>query len=498
VVAFLHRPGVLPDGDGAVFVAVSPLTDYAAELVAEGRTSASVALAALIVGLALAAGLAGSIVRPIDRLRAAATQMARGDLQVAPVACSHGDEVAALAHAFDRMAARVRADEASLRTAYEQLQRAQVQALQHERLLAIGRVASGVAHELNNPLAAVLHLAQDLRADRARTDHDTEALDTIAEQVRRCRTIVRDLLAFARGQDGRPERADARVVVAAAKAATEAMMRERGTRLEVRLAPDLPQILTDASGLEQVLTALIANAVQAAGDGGTVVVEGARAGDGWQFAVEDSGPGIPVDVVPRIFEPFFTTKAEGQGTGLGLAVSLGIVRRQGGTIRVDPGGGGKGARVVVVVPPSPAAVPERVAAVPAGGAAASPGSRPRVLLIDDERSIRLALGRFMRRKGWEVDEAEDGASAVALLEVAPPDGYDLVVTDLRMPGMSGFEVHDWLAEHRSDLFNRLVIATGDVASQPVREFLSRITRPVLEKPFELANLADLMQRARSG
>ena len=499
VVAFRHRPGALPDGGEVVFVAVSPLPDYAAELIEEARISGMVALAALLVALALAAGLARGIARPIERLRAAADQMARGDLQVAPLAFVPGDEVAALAHAFDGMAARVRADETSLRTAFEQLQRAQAKALQHERLSAIGRVASGVAHELNNPLSAVLHLTEDLRADGTRTPHEIEALDTIAEQARRCRSIVRDLRAFVRGQERRPERAEARTVLASARAALAPALRERRTRFEVTLAPDMSEILTDVSGLEQVLTGIIANAVYAAGDDGRVMVEGTRAGDGWRFTVEDSGPGIPADVVPRVFEPFFTTKPEGEGTGLGLAVSLGIVRRQGGTIRIEPGGHGKGARVTVVVPAAPAAVLERSGAAPVQAAGPSPdGGRPRALLIDDERSIRLALGRFMRRRGWEVEEAEDGAAAVALLESAPRDGYDLVVTDLRMPVKSGFEVHDWLETHRPDLFARLVVATGDVASQPVRDFLGRISRPVLEKPFELTALGELMERAAAG
>ena len=497
VVAFLHRPGVLPDGDGAVLVAVSPLSDYAGELIEEGRTSAAVALVALLVGLALAAGLARSIVRPIDRLRAAAAQMARGDLDVAPVALSRGDEVAALAHAFDRMAARVREDEASLRTAYEQLQRAQDEALQHERLSAIGRVASGVAHEINNPLSAVLHLAVDLRADGARTLQEIEALDTIAEQARRCSTIVRDLLAFARGEERRPAIADASAAVAGARAATEPLLRERKTRLEVAVAPDMPRLLTDASGVEQVLTNLIANAVYAAGVDGRVLVEGTRWGEGWRFTVEDSGPGIPPEAVPRIFEPFYTTKPEGQGTGLGLAVSLGIMRRLGGTLEVEPGGQGKGARFVAVVPPTRPTRLEHVAPARRSGTLPD-GTAPRALLIADERSIRLALGRFMRRKGWEVDEAEDGAGALALLMAAPRAGYNLVVTDLRMPVMSGFEVHDWLATHRPDLFERLVIATGDVASQPVREFLGRVSRPVLEKPFELSALAALMAGAKGG
>ena len=123
-------------------------------------------------------------------------------------------------------------------------------------------------------------------------------------------------------------------------------------------------------------------------------------------------------------------------------------------------------------------------------------SRPKVLVVDDERSIRLALGRYMRRKGWDVDEAEDGAEALGKLDASPPEGYDLVISDVRMPVLSGFEVHDWLAEHRPDLFARLVIATGDVASQPVREFLNRTPRPVLEKPFELTALSELVEKVR--
>jgi signal transduction histidine kinase/ActR/RegA family two-component response regulator len=496
VVAFLHRPGILPDGDGAVFVAVSPLADYAAEMASEGRTSAALALAALLIGLILAAGLARSIVLPIDRLRAAAGQMARGDLEVAPVGFSRGDEVAALARAFDRMALRVRSDEANLRTAYDQLKRAQSQALQHERLSAIGRVASGVAHELNNPLSAVLHLAEDLRADGARPGHEREALDTIADQARRCRTIVRDLLSFARRQERRPERADPRTVMARARSAAEAMLRERRTHLEVSLAPDMPEMLTDAAGLEQVLANLIANAIYAAGDNGRVWVEGARAGAGWRFTVADSGPGISPEVLPRIFEPFFTTKPEGQGTGLGLAVSLGIVQRQGGTLRVEAGGNGKGARFAVEIPATTIPTPEVPASPKPAAPEAEVDERPRILVVDDERSIRLALKRYLRRNGWEVDEAEDGEAALGMLHEAPQEKYDLVITDLRMPVLSGFEVHDWLAEHRADLFDRLVIATGDVASQPVREFLNRTSRPVLEKPFELSALGELLERAR--
>jgi DNA-binding response OmpR family regulator len=151
------------------------------------------------------------------------------------------------------------------------------------------------------------------------------------------------------------------------------------------------------------------------------------------------------------------------------------------------------------IPPASVAAAERIASPPAP-VHPEPGAetRPRVLLVDDERSIRSALGRYMRRNGWEVDEAEDGAAALGMLDATPPEGYDLVITDLRMPVLSGFEVHDWLAEHRPDLFGRLVIATGEVASQPVREFLNRTSRPVLGKPFELSALSELVARVRAG
>ena len=108
--------------------------------------------------------------------------------------------------------------------------------------------------------------------------------------------------------------------------------------------------------------------------------------------------------------------------------------------------------------------------------------------------MRLALGRYLQRHGWEVDQATDGEEALRILEATPPSGYGLVITDLRMPRLSGLDVHDWMAEHRPDLFARLIVTTGDVISPNVQAFLARTPRPVIEKPFELSMLAQVMER----
>jgi DNA-binding NtrC family response regulator len=135
---------------------------------------------------------------------------------------------------------------------------------------------------------------------------------------------------------------------------------------------------------------------------------------------------------------------------------------------------------------------------PAGVLSSVPARRPVALVIDDERPVRMALTRYFERGGWEVRQAEDGSEALELLADPAASAYQVVITDLRMPGRTGIEVHDWLAEHRPELFERLIIATGDVASPSIREFIGRSTRPVLEKPFELGALAALVQRVTAG
>jgi CheY-like chemotaxis protein len=129
--------------------------------------------------------------------------------------------------------------------------------------------------------------------------------------------------------------------------------------------------------------------------------------------------------------------------------------------------------------------------------AAAPIAR-RALIVDDEPTIRTALARYLRKRGWQADEAEDGRAALAKVQHADPYGYQVVITDLRMPHYSGDQLHDWLAGHRQDLFSRLILITGDLTSPRLNEFISRTPRPVIEKPFELAVLAQVVDAVADG
>jgi nitrogen-specific signal transduction histidine kinase len=364
---------------------------------------------------------------------------------------------------------------------------------QTQKMEAVGRLVSGVAHELNNPLAAILAFSDELLAD-PRPVAEREALEVIRDQSRRARTIVRDLLAFVGRREERREPVQLLPMMERVAKGVAPEFARHGATLELQVAPDLPVIAGDRAGLEQVLTNLLSNGAYAAGRGGRVTLQARRTITGdLLVSVIDTGAGVPPEIRPRSFEPFFTTKPPGQGTGLGLSVSLGIVEQHRGKIEVENVQGG-GARFTVIIPVGhvpPVAVP----AVPSAGYGKGASVRPStVLLIDDEDSVRMALRRWFERQGWTVDEAVDGAQALALLLSAPSEEtYGLVLCDLRMPGMSGIELHARLLDQRPGVLGRFIFATGDTASPETAAFLARVDRPVLEKPFELAQLAAIVE-----
>ena len=361
------------------------------------------------------------------------------------------------------------------------------------RIEALGRLVSGVAHELNNPLASILTFSEQLLTERPAAD-SAGPLGTIREQARRARAIVRDLLTFVRRRDDRWEPAGIPVLVDRTIRALEADRKRLGVTLMIDLEPGLPPLLCAPTAVEQVLTNLIDNAMRAA-PGGRVRVAARRDNEGIAISVSDTGAGIPAEHLPRIFEPFFTTRGHGEGTGLGLSVSLGIVEQHHGTLVArnrDPGPG------AVFEAWLPLAAPAPAASVPHQGPARLTGPPGRVLIIDDEAPFRASVRRVFERCGWSVREANDGASGLEVLSSTTSDTrFDLILCDLKMPGVSGMDVYRSVRHSQPELLPRLVFASGDTASVETAAFLESTPCQVLEKPFELSELATVVARVRS-
>ncbi|MFN0177654.1 MAG: ATP-binding protein [Gemmatimonadales bacterium] len=380
------------------------------------------------------------------------------------------------------------------REAHEQFQN---QLAHAARLEAMGRMVSGVAHELNNPLTAIIAFAQDL-AMQPRSDDDREALTVIIQQADRCRIIVGDLLIFARSRREERRRLAPEDLVRRVARVFDRDSARFGVILGVQVGAELPSIEVDAAGIEQVLTNLLTNAFQASPPSGRVDLSVDTKGDRIEFRVEDQGAGIAPETLPRVFEPFFTTKPTGQGTGLGLAVSHAIVQQHGGTITAENRDGGEhGARFIVRLPYVNRRTDHAAPGGPGTPAAGIVAHGSRALVVDDEPAIRVAIRRALERHGWVVDEAADGSEAWLRLQVGGrPADYAVIVTDLRMPGLSGIELVERLRIEHPSLAARTIVITGDTASPQVAQFLATLTTPYLQKPFDIKAIVTWADRIR--
>lgn len=293
------------------------------------------------------------IVRPIDAVRRASERLARGGEVEVPV--RGAAEVARLAATFNEMARQLRADRSALEQRLIELERttreleaAQDQVLRSARLASVGRLAAGVAHEIGNPLAAILgliELSRDEEDDAARD----EFLARIQKETERINGIIRDLLDFARQGEEEEVRgsADLARVIEDAVQLVAPQKDMRTLSIEQRVEEDVPRVRGSADRLSQVVLNLLLNAADAMNGEGEVTVELSSEDDVVVLVVSDSGPGIPEDVLTDIFEPFVTTKPVGQGTGLGLAVCHTIIERLGGTIQAS---NADGARFEIRIP----------------------------------------------------------------------------------------------------------------------------------------------------
>ncbi len=360
------------------------------------------------------------------------------------------------------------------------------QLLQAEKMAALGQTISGVAHELNNPLATILTWAERL-SKRTADESVQRGLTAILSESERAAKIVRNLLTFARKRHTTRTMVDLNQVVRETLALRAYEQRVTNITVIDALSAGLPQVFADAYQVQQVLLNLIINAEQAmlsANGRGALVVRT------WHDAerdvvlleVNDDGPGVPEDVRPKIFDPFFTTKEVGKGTGLGLTVAYAIVEEHGGRIWAESAPGG-GASFFVELPTSDAvALPPAPAPAPAGP---PPGEGAAVLVVEDEAALAAAVAEGLTDAGFEVDRAGDGEEALA--RVRGRD-YDLIVCDLKMPRLDGMQFYRAIATVRPSLATRVIFVTGDVVGTDAERFLEETRCRWLAKPFRLGDL----------
>ncbi len=373
----------------------------------------------------------------------------------------------------------------------------EAQLMQADRLVSMGMLAAGVAHEINNPLAYVVAGLDFLDSELGRLSREVlparlvplqQALREVAHGADRIEHTVRDLKTFSRSGDEALQPVDLRRVLESSIRMAFGEIRYRA-RLTMDLGP-LPMVRASESRLGQVLLNLLINAAQAIPEGAADrneirVATFADASGRAVVEIRDTGVGIPREDLERIFEPFFSTKPRGVGTGLGLSISKGLVTAMGGEISVESQVG-CGSVFRLLLPPAPTA-----GSRPGVEGRAERASRPaRVLIVDDEALVCKAVARALAA---EHDVATETRAAAALERIAAGERFDLVVCDLMMPEMTGMDFHERLSSLAPDLARRTVFITGGAFTPKAREFLDRVKGPVVEKPFDGAALRTLVR-----
>jgi two-component system NtrC family sensor kinase len=383
--------------------------------------------------------------------------------------------------------------------------RLQEQLLQSEKMSAIGQLIAGVAHDLNNPLASVVGFSDLLGEAPDVPPRLAEPLAVIRQEAERASAIVRNLLSFARRQEGERQLQSIRPILESTHQLLKNQLMAARIELTLEFEPGLPEVEVHANQIKQVFVNIINNAAQAIATtrakqgGGRIEIVTRCEPDGLSVNISDNGPGIPEDVAQRVFEPFFSTKSEGEGTGLGLSICLGIVKEHGGGMRVDPGGGGsgRGATFTVELPTgirSELSPLDRVGASPAAPAESAPSERLerlRVLVVDDEPHILHYMQATLESWGHEVAVARDGSQALKRALMQP---FDLIICDLRMPRLGGREMFQTLSRMHPTVADRIIFATGDTVRGDTLQFLEELGRPFLQKPFKL----DALRRVLAG
>lgn len=359
------------------------------------------------------------------------------------------------------------------------------------RLASIGEVAAGIAHEINNPLTGVIGFAQMLSQMDIPKDIK-EAVEVINDGASRTAGIVEKLLTFARRNKPGKEYVDINSIVSSTVDIRTYEMRTNNIEVTTELAPDLPLTMANVGQLQQVFLNIIINAEQAmieSHEGGKLSIKTEQLNNSIRVSISDDGPGIPKENVDKIFDPFFTTKGEDGGTGLGLSISYGIIKEHGGKIhaRSVPG---KGATFIIDLPVVSEA--KQVETARPAEKTTKKVNGAKIMVVDDEPNICRVLDRLLSREGHQVETVSDAQKALKRLNKTR---YDLILLDIKMPGMSGIEFYNNMKEIDPSLQEKVVCITGDVISPKNKAFLEKARIPCVAKPF---SVDELIRQVKSG
>jgi len=381
-------------------------------------------------------------------------------------------------------------DISDLKTARRSLQVA-------EKLTAMGELVSGVAHELNNPLTGVLGYAQLLMGG-AMDPRQRKSVERIFESALRCQKIVQNLLAFARRYPSEKRYLGMNGIIEKTLDLKSYQLKVNNLRVVKKLDSLIPKTMLDFNQMQQVLLNLINNAQHAIashrGQGTLTLTTSARDGV-IHLEVSDDGPGMPPEVLSKIFDPFFTTKAVGEGTGLGLSVTYGIIKDHGGRIWADSRPG-EGTRVHIEIPVLTDAAPSESETAEPGAHDASKRRTLSILAVDDEGVILdLIVDAFGRDGRHTIDTAGSAREALQKLERRT---YDVLLLDLKMPEMDGQQLFQEIRRRWPDLSRRVIFASGDTLHPDTRHFLDHSGCPCVDKPFKLDHLAGAIASIAGG
>jgi len=448
---------------------------------------------AILVGSMIVWFLVNKATQPLRELRDSAEAVGRGDF-TRRVPVHSKDECGELAVVFNQMTENLQQSRSELEQTVRTLKGTQAQLIQSEKLSAVGEFVAGVAHELNNPLAAVMGFSEILK------DADVDVkyrryLEMIFKSAQRCQKIVRSLLSFARRQQPERKPVSVNTLVEDVLEIVGYQLRAGNIEVVTQFGANLPVVLVDDHQIQQVLLNVINNARQAMEEhrpDGCIKIITEQSDKNVRIIIHDNGPGIPAENMHRIFDPFFTTKEVGKGTGLGLSLCYGIIKEHGGMI-TPLNRPGEGATFIIELPifQTTGDTTEMLRLTEINKQKSSrEGTGKNILVIDDEETILEVLREELSGHGYNVDVASDGEAGLRRLK---QNHCDVVFCDWKMPGLNGRQVYENLRTANPHLCRRVVFITGDMVNEPMRGFLEHEKRPCLAKPFTFDEVRDAIK-----